>query len=220
MLYVPTRNQHLMRSSLPTSHYFEPLPRPGVPPPNNPLPSTGKSNFVSQFGFVGTLDNGPFLCIPEALRFRREVCGGEQAIMDYCHTLARKGGHLVARMLGTEVLDNAEHTLTQECCMVNVRLPLGVTEDEDDGQPNSGGAPSAKLITSVPRSQVSTVTQFLHSSCVSDHSTFLAFIFYRNAWWARLSGQIYLELADFEYGGRVLQTLCDKVAQGAYMPKL
>jgi hypothetical protein len=220
VLYVPKRNQHLMRSSLPTSHYFEPVPRPGVSSLNNPLPSTGKSSFVSQFGFVGTLDNGPFLCIPEALRFRREVCGGEQAIMNYCHTLAHDGGQLVARMLGTEVLDNGEHTLTRECCMVNVRLPLGVTEDGDNAQQGSDAFPGANVIGTVPRSQVSTVTQFLHSSCFTHHSVFIAFIFYRNAWWARLSGQIYLELADFEYGGRVLHLLCGKVAQGAYMPKL
>lgn len=202
-----------MRSSLPTSHYFEPLRQPGVPPVNNPLPPTGKSNFVSQFEFVGSVDNSPFLCIPEALRFRRDVCGGEEAIMDYCSNLAREGGHLVARILGTEVMDNSEHTLTFQCCMVNVRLPLQVTDDED----STGAASMANMTASIPGVQVSTVTHFLTSSCVSDYSTFIAFIFYRDAWWARLSAQIYLDLADFEYGGHVLQGLCKKVAKKAYM---
>jgi hypothetical protein len=66
-----------MRSSLPTSHYFVPAPRPGVPPANNPLPPTGKSNFVSQFEYTGAVDAAPFLCVEEALRFRRDVCGGK-----------------------------------------------------------------------------------------------------------------------------------------------
>jgi hypothetical protein len=203
-----------MRSSLPTSHYFEPLPQPGVPPVNNPLPPTGKSNFVSQFEFVGSVDNGPFLCVPEALRFRREVCGGEEAIMEYCQNLAHEGGRLVARILGTEVMDNSQHTLTFQCCMVNVRLPLKVIDDDT----TSTEVSESNVIASVSYSHASTVTHFLTSSCVKDHSTFIAFVFYRNAWWARFSAQIYLELADFEYGARVLQALCTRVAQKAYIP--
>lgn len=68
-----------MRSSLPTSHWYEPLPRPGVQPTPNPLPPSSKSNFVQQFEFVGTVDNASLLCIPAALKFRKEVCGGEEA---------------------------------------------------------------------------------------------------------------------------------------------
>lgn len=180
---------------------------------NNPLPPTGKSNFVSQFEFVGSVDNGPFLCVPEALRFRREVCGGERAIMEYCCNLAGKGGRLVARILGTEVMDNSQHTLTFQCCMVNVRLPLEVIDD-DNGLTGTSGS---NVIASVRRAHASTVTHFLTSSCVKEHSTFIAFILYRNAWWARLSAQIYLELADFEYGAQVLQALCIRVAQKEYM---
>jgi hercynylcysteine S-oxide lyase len=211
-----------MRSSLPTSHYFKPLPRPGVSPANNPLPPTGKSDFVSQFEFVGSVDNGPFLCVPEALRFRREVCGGEEAIMNYCFDLARDGGRLVAQILGTEVMDNEDHTLTHQCCMVNVRLPLEVVDDRDEVNESSKGVPAsdANTIAIVPSSQASTVTHFLTSACVTEYSTFIALIFYRNAWWARFSAQIYLELADFEYGAQVLKTLCQKVAQQSYAPTL
>lgn len=68
-----------MRSSLPTSHWFEPVPRPGVKPTPNPLPPSTKSNFVQQFEFTGTVDNAALLCIPAALKFREEVCGGEDA---------------------------------------------------------------------------------------------------------------------------------------------
>lgn len=68
-----------MRSSLPTSHWYEPVPRPGEQPTPNPLPPSSKSNFVQQFEFVGTVDNASLLCIPAALKFRKEICGGEEA---------------------------------------------------------------------------------------------------------------------------------------------
>lgn len=79
VLYVPRRNQHLMRSSLPTSHWYEPVPRPGKQPTPNPLPPSTKSNFVQQFEFVGTVDNASLLCIPAAIKFRKDICGGEEA---------------------------------------------------------------------------------------------------------------------------------------------
>lgn len=178
---------------------------------NNPLPPTGKSNFVSQFEFVGSVDGGPNLCVPEALKFRRNVCGGEEAIQHYCHRLAIDGGQLVARILGTEIMDNAGHSLTSQCCMVNVRLPLSVVND----QQHTRSAP-VKAAKPIPLSLVPQVTQFLTSSCVSEHATFIAFIFYRGCWWARLSAQIYLDLEDFEYGARVLDALCTRITRNEY----
>lgn len=40
-------------------------------------PGNGKSAFESLFEFVATSDDTPYLCIPAALHFRAEVCGGE-----------------------------------------------------------------------------------------------------------------------------------------------
>lgn len=209
-----------MRSSLPTSHYFVPILRPGVNVANNPLPPTGKSNFVSQFEFVGSVDSAPFLCIGEALRFRREVCGGERNIMKYCFDLAHDGGQAVARILGTEVMDNQEHTLTEQCCMVNVRLPLHVSDDSESAtiaeESSVALSDSRPSIAVVPCFEVPIVTQYLTSACVTDHHTFIAIIFYSNSWWARFSAQVYLELEDFEYGAEALKSVCHKVAQKAY----
>ena len=211
-----------MRSSLPTSHHFVPLPRPGMKVANNPLPPTGKSDFVSQFEFVGSVDNAPFLCITEALRFRRAVCGGETAIMNHCFSLAREGGQAVARILGTEVMDNQEHTLTYQCGMVNIRLPINVSDQRSRTQNSDAGIVAASNshppIASVPRSDVSLVTQYLTSACVADHHTFIAIIFYADSWWARFSAQVYLELEDFEYGAHALKSVCQKVGQRAYLP--
>ena len=131
VLYVSERNQHLIRSSLPTSHGFEPLPRENEEEIFNPLlvAASGKSKFEMLFEFVGTLDVGPYLCIVEALRFRREVCGGEEKIMQHCEDLFREGASLGAKILGTEIMQNKEQTLTK-CLLTNIELPIQIGEGE------------------------------------------------------------------------------------------
>ena len=114
VFYVPERNQHLIRSTLPTSHGFIPTPKEGQVI-NNPLPPTGKSAYLTNFEFVGTLDNTPYACIPAALQWRKKVTyrgkHGEEAISSYCLSLAREAGRTVSSILGTEVMENAEGTL-------------------------------------------------------------------------------------------------------------
>ncbi|KAL4259543.1 Pyridoxal phosphate-dependent transferase [Pleurotus pulmonarius] len=106
VLYVPKRNQHLIKSSIPTSHSY-------VSPGNAPT-------FIQQFDWNGTTDFVPFYSVLPALRFR-EWLGGEDKINSYCHDLAVAGGKRLAEVLGTQVLD-PDGSLTLN--MVNVELPL------------------------------------------------------------------------------------------------
>lgn len=133
VFYVPKRNQHLIRSSLPTSHGFRPLPREGSEEIVNPLMVApgGKSEFVMLFEFVATQDVSPYLCIEEALKFRRDVCGGETKIMKHCEDISNEAGRLGAKILGTEIMQNEEETLTK-CSMTNLRLPLEIGEGEGE----------------------------------------------------------------------------------------
>ncbi|KAG6917108.1 hypothetical protein DXG01_003928 [Tephrocybe rancida] len=108
VLYVPKRNQHIIKSSIPTSHaYVSPGDRKDA-------------NFVIQFEWNGTIDYTPYLSIASAIDFRNWV-GGEHKINDYCHDLAVKGGKRLAEILGTRVMD-PEGDLTLN--MVNVELPF------------------------------------------------------------------------------------------------
>jgi len=108
VLYVPERNQNLVRTSIPTSHtYISPEDRKGL-------------NFVEQYEWNGTLDWSSYLSVGEALKFR-EWLGGEEKIYEYCHKLALEGGARLAEVMGTKVIDpDGEFTLT----MVNVELPF------------------------------------------------------------------------------------------------
>lgn len=195
VFYVPLRNQPLIRSSLPTSQNFEPRPRPGVVPAPNPLPPSSKSNFVQQFEFVGTVDNASLLCVPAALEFRRAACGGEAAIMEYCWDLARTGGLAAARILGTEVMDNEQGTLTRQCAMVSVRLPVEIR--------------SAEKGPGVSVEQAPKVQAWICEALVKKHNTFIAMVWYKGRWWARFSAQIYLDESDFVWGAKVLKELCE-----------
>nr|XP_018259566.1 uncharacterized protein I303_07634 [Kwoniella dejecticola CBS 10117]OBR81724.1 hypothetical protein I303_07634 [Kwoniella dejecticola CBS 10117] len=113
VLYVPIRNQYLMRSSFPTSAGYE----------STRYPTQGMDRpwtFVEQFQWTGTVDWAPFFSITDAIDFRRSI-GGEQRIMKYCHTLAVQGGKRLRKVWGTQVMDTPNGELT--AAMVNVRLP-------------------------------------------------------------------------------------------------
>lgn len=207
VFYVPLRNQALIRSTLPTSHGF--VPRAGVKR-HNPLPPSNKPEFVTAFEFVGTLDTAPYLCVKDSIKWREEVLGGEARIRDSLTALAREGGRRVAEILGTKVLDNASQSLTR-CSMVNVALPLAV-------QPEDGKALEGELasLPSFPQSDSSVITHWILRKLLDDHNTFIALFVYGGQWWARISAQVYLELEDFEWAGKTLKSVCERVAKGEY----
>ncbi|KAL7420902.1 hypothetical protein Q5752_004856 [Cryptotrichosporon argae] len=111
VLYVPKRNQALVRTSFPTSAFYE----------SAAYPIQGRAwTWTGQYEWSGTVDWAPFLTIPDALAFRRSI-GGEHRIMRYCHDLAVRGGRRVAKRWGTRIMENAEGSLT--AAMVTVELP-------------------------------------------------------------------------------------------------
>jgi hercynylcysteine S-oxide lyase len=201
VFHVPVRNQHIIRTALPTSHGFDPLPSAEVLH-SHQMPRL-KSYFVELFEFVGTLDNAPLLCIPAALKFREEVCGGDAAIKKYNNDLALKGAKHVAQVLGTEILDNEEGTLTK-CCLVNVRLPLVI----DISKPGH---------YTVKSKDAAEIHPFITTDLNKSYNTYIQILFHNNSWWARLSGQIYLEFEDFEKGAQTLKEVMKKVGRGEHI---
>ncbi|KAK8119606.1 uncharacterized protein PG998_004232 [Apiospora kogelbergensis] len=182
-LYVPVRHQALIRSTVPTSHEYV-----STKPRFNPLPPSKHSRFVSQFGFTGTVDMSPYLCVTDAVRWRRDVLGGEDKILQYIETLAREGGKRMAEMLGTEVLENSTGTLGR-CGMTNVALPIQIAGDAAEG---------------------AAVRQWIQKTLIADYNSFVPPI------WVRMSAQVYLEMEDFEWAGRTLLEISQRVAKGEH----
>jgi selenocysteine lyase/cysteine desulfurase len=202
VLYVPVRNQHLIRSSLPTSHGF--VSREGNSGRRNPLPPSDKGEFVNNFEFVGTIDNTNYLVIAEAIKWRAQVCGGEEAIITQNTNLAREGGKLVAKILGTSILDNSTETLTN-CCLVNVELPLVVSEKPMEGK------------LTIKEAHADIAREWMQEALMADYKSFLPVFPFQGKWWTRLSGQVYLDLSDFEWAGRRLKELCERVGREEFL---
>lgn len=227
-----------------------------------------KNEFAELFAFVATIDTTPYLCIPEALRFRQLVCGGEEGIREYCQDIAQIGGRRVAEILGTEVMQNSTHTLTN-CSFVNVRLPLtfsssvspspsprpGPTAQEYSSTTPHGSDDDNAAVVAVAVVEEQNFAQglkkiILSSSCppqqefdsvaaesskkdkkkiynpedaprmvrwiieraLVDFDIPIMMKFHAGAVWIRLSGQIYIELQDFERAAEVLKVLCEEVS--------
>ncbi|EXJ88992.1 hypothetical protein A1O3_02056 [Capronia epimyces CBS 606.96] len=289
VLHVPKRNQHLIRTTFPTSHGYQP-PKSYASSIPNPLPPSDKSDFINLFQFVATADNTPFYCVPAALNFRQNLCGGEHAIYNYIRDIAQRGADLLAMILGTEVMDDLDvgyglKTMgsyeasdrrdggrtgwagsIRDCAMANVLLPITVVGASSRGSISMGpgGAGSAgglspalrqssygfpstgatthslrasatggtlgepRMSTSplnspsaqsagpvvVQEADVSTHIAWMEKTLVDKYNTFVAIFLYDGKLWTRVSGQIYLELKDFEWLGGVLKALCEGVRSG------
>lgn len=201
MFYVPERNQHLIRSSLPTSHGFSPLPKEGGVEIVNPLmvSASPKSKFVMLFQFVATIDVSSYLCIVEALRFRKEVCGGEQKIMQHCVDISNEAGRQAAGILGTEVMENAEKTLTR-CSMTNFTLPLKIGDAKGE----------------IPSKDAYLVASWITAVLAKEYDIYCPAFVHAGKFWTRFSGQIYLEMEDYAMGAEALSNLCGRAAKGEY----
>lgn len=125
--------------------------------------------------------------------------------MEYCTKLAQDAGQLVAKALDTEVLDNKTRTMSQ-CCMSMVRLPIDLEKAQQAAEKAALGEDKVGA----------TMNIWLQKIMVDKYNTFVQTMFYGGAWWARLSGQVYLELADFESAVPILKELCEKANDGEW----
>jgi hypothetical protein len=195
-----------MRSTLPTSHGFEPRSSKIASPFAKTVFVNGKKTvFTKNFEFVGTIDNAPYLCIPAALAWRGRV-GGEKVVLEYCQALTREGAKHVAKELGTEVLENQTGTLGGECCLSNVRLPISVARAKEAAA--KAGVDEADL--------GGAVRDWMSKTLIDDYGTFIQSLFYGGAWWARLSGQVYLDMEDMRWGAETLKKVCARVDAGEW----
>jgi selenocysteine lyase/cysteine desulfurase len=210
VFYVPIRNQHLIRTTLPTSHRY--VPKAGSSR-RNPLPPSQNSAFVSMFEFVGTVDSAPYLCVKDVIEWRQRVLGGEEKIHTYILDLARQGGKEVAQILGTEVLKTSSGSLT-DCAMVNIALPL-VFEDVGElvGEGGAGYAADMKI----PRKDEEQISEWMRQRSIHDYNTYFMFFTLGNRYWVRLSAQVYLSIQDFVWAGETLREFCGRIGKLEYL---
>ncbi|KAJ7038870.1 pyridoxal phosphate-dependent transferase [Mycena alexandri] len=178
VMFVAERNQGIVKSSFPTSKLYK-------SPTDRAFPG---ETFIEQYNWNGTIDFVPPLSITAALEFR-EWLGGEDAISNYCHNMAVRGGARLASLFGTRVMDETgEFTLN----MVNVQIPLPLSVQPSEA---INSLFNQKMLAPTNRKTKISAAVFYHN----------------DAWWTRCSAQIWTELADFELLGDVLQEVCREV---------
>ncbi|ORY28005.1 pyridoxal phosphate-dependent transferase [Naematelia encephala] len=186
VMYVPLKNQHLIRSSFPTGAGYE----------SAKYPTEGISrpwSFVKQYEWNGTVDWTPFMSIKTALEFREHI-GGEDRIMEYCHSVAVQGGKKLAKRWGTLIMENEEGTLT--AAMVNVELP---------------DVPTPKDIP-----EVLLQLRYFEDGLFAGNC-YAAPYRHDDKWWARFSVQVWNELGDFDKVGDVLEKICAGIRSGEHL---
>ncbi|OJJ47209.1 hypothetical protein ASPZODRAFT_64654 [Penicilliopsis zonata CBS 506.65] len=189
VLYVAQRNQHLIRTTLPTSWGFI----PETSETGASVPDGENTPFEKLFEFVATTDDTAYMCVPAAVKFREELCGGEDQITSYMESLAREGGDLVAAILGTEVLQETdlqpgEKSQLRRCAMANIRVPVDIEDIPD----------------------VPAACAWLQKTLNDEYNTFVPFYPHGGALWFRVCAQVYLEKSDFQWLGEVLKELVAK----------
>ena len=202
LFYVAKRNQHLIRTTFPTSHGFVPLDTTGPGADLiDPLPKgNSKPPFVRLFEFVATADNSPYLCIEAALKFRQEACGGDKEIKKYAWDLASKGAKRAAEVWGTEIIETDR---VAKCAMVNARLPIEVKkEGEEKGD--------------VTLAEAHEAVGWMQEVLVREYNAFAAMFVHGGQLWVRLSGQIYVDMEDFERGIGMMSAICGRVRDGSW----
>lgn len=180
VLYVPLRNQHMIKSSTPTSNNYV-SPDEYAKDPTLPKPP----NFQKQFSWTGSHDPTAYLSIGPAIDYRKWL-GGEEKINKYCRGLAIKGGLRMAEILGTQIIDETpNHELTLN--MVTVKLPLPET----------------------PKAAVrDEIEQFFKEKLLLEWKVFGVPFYHNDSWWARGSAQVWNDVSDFEYLARAYKELC------------
>ncbi|EGY17100.1 lolT-1 [Verticillium dahliae VdLs.17] len=191
VVYVPVRNHAHITSTLPTSHSYVTQTGPNAKPRAS-TDEVDPAAFAESFAFIGAWEVSPYCCVKDSVRWRKEVLGGEQRIVDYLWKLAKEGGRKTAEVLGTEVLENAAGTLTN-CAMVNVFLPIEAPAEDE--------AAIAAFVIEVLR---------------EEYKTFVPVGVHGGRWYARISAQVYLGLDDFVWAGETLKAVCERIAKGEY----
>ncbi|KAL6907208.1 PLP-dependent transferase [Trichoderma evansii] len=204
VFYVPVRNQHLLPTTLSTSHGYIPKTGTRTTPPD--IYDSNKSFFIHNFQWAGTKDYSPNYCVKDAVAYRKEVLGGEERILNYLWDLNKKGSKYVAEALGTEVLENKKGTLTN-CALANIALPLWKGEKGPEGKETEFVVPAEDMTLAVA---------WLMRTLADEYQTIVPMFILGTRLWFRTSAQIYLDMADYEYLAKALKTMCERVGKGEY----
>ncbi|SGZ53993.1 CIC11C00000000537 [Sungouiella intermedia] len=144
---------------------------------------------VTKFTFTGSKCYASVAAIEEAIRFRAEECGGEDAIRKYCFGLAREVGEMAEKKWpGLKIIENEEKSLAT--AMITAYVPM---EDYSKSFDASNLVAAKAFIKFAPQYQI------------KNYKSYLPFAVHGGKIVVRFSCQVYNELSDYEYAIEVVQ---------------
>lgn len=154
-----------------------------------------KNRLRDKFLFIGTLDYTPLIASQDAIKFRKEVCGGEEKIKDYTFKLAGQAGELFAKEFGTDIMISGSSQKGGEddiqTSMINVYLPSPSGPLDLEAPVNKNGKPPVDLEFAANELQYTLLFKY---------NVYFPIGVMNNKLYTRLSAQVYLDLDDFKTG--------------------
>ncbi|EGW34795.1 uncharacterized protein SPAPADRAFT_53204 [Spathaspora passalidarum NRRL Y-27907] len=142
------------------------------------------NRLIDRFSFIGAKNYASVSVISDAIKFRNEVCGGEETIYKYCNSLAKQVGEVISKQWGTSYLDQ-ENLIS---AMVNVEVPC-----------ESLGIDVAAIKANWTR-----FDQTVYTPSIDVHKSFIPCVVHNGKLYARFSCHVYNELSDYQHAADVL----------------
>lgn len=155
--------------------------------------SVRKNLLHDKFLFVGTMDYTNYIASQEAIKFRRDVCGGEEAIRDYTYKLAKDAAQLFCNEFGTKTVtagNNLDEDTTPTA-MINVFLPTPSGPVDLEAPVDANGKHAVDLEFAANELQYALLFKY---------NVYFPIGVINNQLYTRLSAQVYLDLDDFQAG--------------------
>lgn len=193
LLYV-NKKHHGMIQTLPISwNYSSDSCQPRAQPKTVEDRTHNDNLLHNKFWFIGTCNYSQYLCISEAIRFRKEVCGGEDCIRSYQEKLQKKAISAVIKEFGpgSVLLQNEGNSLVSPG-LFNISLRLGDKYKQLE----------EKLINDFNYFKKMRV---LCARLTMERKAYIPFFYHNEKLWVRFSVQIFNEIEDYVIGARIFK---------------
>lgn len=153
---------------------------------------------INKFSFVGTVTYSQMFSVSEALKFRSEVCGGEENIRKYQYDVQEKAIEQVKKVFGpgSKLLQNSTKTLNPPG-LFNVSLPV-----------------NAKYMPVINHllnnfGDYKLFAEKCDEKMISENKALALFVIHNNEIWVRFSVNLYNEVGDYAIGAASVKSVLE-----------
>lgn len=193
LLYI-NKKHHGMIQTLPISwNYSSDSCQPIAQPKTEEDRKQNDNLLHNKFWFIGTCSYSQYLCISEAIRFRKEVCGGEACIRSYQEKLQKEAISAVIKEFGpgSVLLQNEGKSLVTPG-LFNISLPFGDKYKHVE----------EKLINDLNYFKN---VRAVCARLTMERKAYIPFFYHNGQLWVRFSVQIFNEIEDYIIGARIFK---------------